>query len=334
MSAATSLQQIAPGSRSISAGRSNARILGPQNRQNNTHGGNINMLELRRFSAAWVLAATTLLSGCLNSDDSPSAPSGDESDDEAAIEASIGQESADYADSDLLVWGEDSAGGTTRDAINTLRWWRELLKLEKSIDITIHRDGPPSTADVTVTTDASGVLHLVSGDDPDFQRFNKDFEITGVRSLFFERRDARIFERRGWVLKATSGVEIQSPATTRNIHSVRVQSGSIDVTYTNVTDLVALNELLRLPLDADVAITVDTGDASDSVFLHLRKDHVRWPLESNGDGTFSGKFRTGLNRGLRHFAVDVLSQGTLFDDTAPYDNVIWGIPFVVRGQLD
>src|SRR5688500_17368532 len=142
-----------------------------------THGGNNIMQELRRLSAASVLAATTLLSGCFNSDDSPSGPSDENSDDEAAIEASIGEESAEYADSDLLVWGEDTAGGATRDAINTLRWWRELLKLEKSIDITIHRDGPPSSADVVVTTDASGVLHLVSGDDPEFERIHKDFEI-------------------------------------------------------------------------------------------------------------------------------------------------------------
>ena len=34
-------------------------------------------------------------------------------------------------------------------------------------------------------------------------------------------------------------------------------------------------------------------------------------------------------RGPAHFAVDVLSEGTLYDDEAPYDNVAWGIPFLV-----
>jgi hypothetical protein len=293
------------------------------------------MQELRRLSAAvWVLAATTLLSGCFDGDDSPSGPGGSESDDQAAIEASIQQESAEFADSDLLVWGEDFAGGTTRDAINTLRWWRELLRLEKTIGITIHRDGPPSSADVTVTTDASGVLHLVSGDDPEFERINKDFEITGVRSLYFERRDARMLDRRGWVLRGLSGLDVQSPGTTRKINSVHLKSGSIESTITDIHAVVPRNELTRFPIDSEVEITVDTGDDKDAVFLHLRKDHLRIPLVSNGDGTFSGKFRTGINRGIRHLAVDVLSHETLYDDTAPYDNVVWGIPYIVRSEFE
>ncbi|HET9885937.1 MAG TPA: hypothetical protein VFR10_00390, partial [bacterium] len=267
------------------------------------------MQELRRLSAAaWVLAATTLLSGCFDGDDSPSGPGDSDSEDQAAIEASIGQESAEFADSDLLVWGEDFAGGTTRDAINPLRWWRELQRLEKTIEVTIHRDGPPSSADVTVTTDASGVLHLVSGDDPDFERINKDFEITGVRSLYFERRDARMLDRRGWVLRGLSGFDAESPGTTRQIHSVQLKSGSIESTITDIHAVVARNELTRFPFDAEVEITVNTGDDKDAVFLHLRRDHLRIPLVSNGDGTFSGKFRTGSTRGVRHLAVDVLSH--------------------------
>jgi hypothetical protein len=293
------------------------------------------MQKLRRIGTAWVLAATTLLYGCFNSDDSPTGPSGDDENaaDEAAIEASIGQELGSDAESDVLVWGEDTAGGT-RDAINTVRWWRELLRLEKTVQITIHRDGIPPSADVSVKTDASGVLHLVSGDGPEIERTNKDFEITGVRSLYFERRNARILDQRRWVLKSMSGVEVQSPRTTRKINSVRVQSGDIDVTLTNVTDLVPLSELMRIPMNTEVGITVDTGDATDAVFLHLRRDHMRMPLESNGDGPFSGKFRTGSDAGRRHLAVDVLSHGTLFDQSAPYDNVVWGIPYKVRGLID
>jgi hypothetical protein len=39
------------------------------------------------------------------------------------------------------------------------------------------------------------------------------------------------------------------------------------------------------------------------------------------------KFRSGMFRGLRHFAVDALSHGTLYDDAAPYDANIWALIF-------
>ncbi len=32
--------------------------------------------------------------------------------------------------------------------------------------------------------------------------------------------------------------------------------------------------------------------------------------------------------------IDVLSNGSLFDDAAPYDNVAWGIPYLIRGEDD
>ena len=51
--------------------------------------------------------------------------------------------------------------------------------------------------------------------------------------------------------------------------------------------------------------------------------------ENNGDGTFTGIFQTTPQRGPRHFVVDVLSDDTLYDDSAAYDNVAWGVPYLV-----
>jgi hypothetical protein len=42
---------------------------------------------------------------------------------------------------------------------------------------------------------------------------------------------------------------------------------------------------------------------------------------------------TGPGRGPRHAVVDVLSHDTLYDDTAPYDNVAWGFTYLV-GDVD
>ena len=126
-----------------------------------------------------------------------------------------------------------------------------------------------------------------------------------------------------------SGVLIESENTTRNLDWVRLQSGDVDVTVDNVTDLVRIAEITRLPTGAEVEITASTGDATDSVFLHLRHARRRLELTSNGDGTFSGTYMTGGPRGPRHFVVDVLSEGTLYDDEAPYDNIAWGIPYAL-----
>ena len=126
---------------------------------------------------------------------------------------------------------------------------------------------------------------------------------------------------------------IASENTTRQINSVRFVSGSVDETITSVSELVLIEDLLTLPasdVPTQVDVTVDTGDASDIVVLHVRREH-RIHLTSNDDGTFSGSFMTAPRRGPRHIAVDVLSNGTLFDDLEAYDNVAWGIPFLVGG---
>jgi hypothetical protein len=102
----------------------------------------------------------------------------------------------------------------------------------------------------------------------------------------------------------------------------------VDETITGVGDLVRIEDLLRLPLDVDVALTVDTGDATDAVFLHLRHLGRRVQLEGQGDGTFSGTFRTAGRPGPHHLGIDVLSHGSIYDSEEAYDNVAWGIPYL------
>jgi hypothetical protein len=135
---------------------------------------------------------------------------------------------------------------------------------------------------------------------------------------------------RGWKLVAMSGVKIESEGTTRQLNSVRVESEGVDETFTTVEDLVRLANILRLPAAREVTVTVDTGDATDHVFLHVRRARLRFELRNNGDGTFTGSYVTGSVPGPRHAVIDVLSDGTLMDDEEPYDNVAWGIPYVIE----
>lgn len=295
------------------------------------------MKRIRSLGLVGILATTSLLAGCFDDDSSSGSDSPEDVQDQGAIEESMNLDLAEYAEPDVFLYGDDAEGLITgRAAINTMRWWRELQHLDKSIKVEISRpgDGPP-TANVHITCEATGLLHLLACADSTITPYEKAFANSGVRSLYFERQGPpRVHPRRGWKLKALSGVLIESPNTTRHINSVRVQAGEVDETITNVTDLVRLENILRLPPDSQVTLTVDTGDATDAVYLHVRRHHMRFALANNNDGTFTGVFHAGMGPGPRHAVIDVLSHDTLYDDVAPYDNVAWGIPYVIRGEDD
>jgi hypothetical protein len=278
----------------------------------------------RILGPAAFLAALTFLPGCFDSGDSPTAGSTDDLEQEA-IEYVALEEEADFADPDVFLWeGPDAAPAP----FATERWYRELLDLDRTLSIVIEKpDGGPWTADVTIEGVATGLLHLYSADGDSLAHVTKDFTNTGVRSLLFRKERPDGPRHRGWRLVALSGVLIESPATTRRIESVRIQAAGVDETITNVTELQRVQDVLALPPNTEATVTVTTGDASDQVFLHLRRCRMRIPLVANGDGTFSGRFLTGGEFRPHHLVVDVLSEGTLYDDVAPYDNIAWGIPW-------
>jgi hypothetical protein len=291
------------------------------------------MFDYRLRSLAAALGVSFLMSGCL--DLSPGG--GDEpANDEEAIQAVIGfEDNAALTDVDVRYFGDGA--GAQEAPIATERWRRELLSFDKNIQVEIDRpEGEPATATVSIDAEAVGLLHLwgvVEGNEEPSE-VTKDFTDHSKRSLFFER-SRREPRHRGWKLVALSGVEIASPGTTRRINSVRVQGGDVDQTVTSVAELVRIEELLALPARTEVTLTVDTGDASDSVFLHLRHAQRRVELVGNGDGTFTGRFTSGCHRAPHHIGIDVLSHGTLFDDVEPYDSVGWGIPYrLVRSAGD
>ena len=280
------------------------------------------MRATRILSPAVFLGALLLLPGCFDSDDSSGVA--DQSDQDA-IEFVALEEESDLADPDVFLWEDPDASPAP---IETVRWHRELLDLDKTVEVVIEQpDGEPWTATVTITGVATGLLHLFADAGDTWTEVTKDFSDVGVRSLVLRRERPIEGRHRGWRLVALSGVSIGSPGHTRNIESVRIQAGPVDETITNVTDLQRVHEILALPPNTEATVTVTTGDATDQVFLHLRRCRARIPLVSNGDRTFSGRFFTGMELRPHHLVVDVLSHGTLFDDAIPYDNVAWGIPW-------
>jgi hypothetical protein len=278
------------------------------------------------------LATAMLVQGCLDSDSS-SGPADTVGEDELGIQNVVFEEQAELADPDVLFYDENA--GPAAAPIATHAWRREVLDVDRTLDIHIERDGEgPATAEVLAKADITGLLHLWVCDDSELRHLTKDFYDSAERSMYFERTRERTRQHRGWRLVALSGVLLQSENTTRNIDWVRVQAGDVDVTLDDPTELYRVEDVLRLPGGAEVTVTVSTGDSTDAVFLHLKHHRRRLELGSNDDGTFSGTYFTTDRRGPRHLVVDVLSNGTLYDDTAPYDNVAWGFPYVVGGMDD
>ncbi len=288
------------------------------------------MRNLRFLGLLSLIAAATLFAGCFDKDSSPTSESTSGSEEEQGIESVVFEELAELTDPDVRTFYGDGETPPT-SPINTHAWRRELLNLDKTIQITIEKPGgAPATADVVVTGHATGLLHLWACADSCLEHHTKDFEDTGVRSLYFQKVRPTVRPHRGWKLVAMSGVKIESEGTTRRINSVRLQSEGVDETFSTVEELVRLQDLLRLPAGSEVTVSVDTGDATDHVFLHVRRAHLRFELRNNGDGTFTGVYFTGVVPGPRHAVIDVLSDGTLMDDEDPYDNVAWGIPYIIE----
>lgn len=290
-----------------------------------------------RTSHLALLVGMVALQGCFDS--SPNSASSDVAVDEEAIQAVIFEDEGELTSTDVRFF-EDDTDGPAAAPINTVRWRRQLLDLDRSVSIEIHEPaGEIPTADVAIRADATGLLHLLVNDNDVLRRLTKDFADTGVRSLFFEKSrvaanmDDRWFHR-GWRLVAMSGVAIESPGTSRVIHAARVQAGDVDRTFDNMTDLVRVDNIMTIAPSTMVTVTVDTGDATDHVFLHRRHLRSRMEFVNNGDGTFTATFETDPRMGPRHFAIDVLSDGTLYDDAMPYDNVVWGIPYRVAAGTD
>jgi hypothetical protein len=296
------------------------------------------MFRTRIPAPVLLFGAASLLQGCLGSDGSMSADNIVPTTDEEAIEVVMESDEAnsEYSATDVLVMNEEAGGDAALAPINTCRWFREPSDIDRRIQIVINEpSGEAATAQVTASAFIVGTLHLFPCESGVDGVVDKRFDDAGSLQMLFQRvRPIREDRRhRGWQLAAVSGIELASEGTSRDIVSVRVVSGDVDRTFTDMSELVRVGDLLRLQLHTEVQLTVETLDATDAVYLHLHRAH-RTAMTSNGDGTFSGRFMTSERPGPHRFAVDVLSNGTIFDDAAPYDNVAWGMLYLIEGPHD
>ena len=301
-------------------------------------------IPIHRWMSPLALALLLVASGC---DTEPTAVN----EDEAAIQALI-QDEFDFFTADLFSGTTESGTtpfGKALEAIEPWRFGRLIESVDRYVDIQISNPaGEPAIAEVTWTADIHGTFVVVAKDSA-HTAYSKVFTNNAIRFATFEKRGLNTDPRRGWRLVGISGTESVSDPHSVQIVSVNLTStGGVDTTFTNVSELMNRENIIAFaPLDT-VTVTVTTTNIDDVVLLHhpawqalhVNRNHVRRMLTNNGDGTYTGTWivqgqvwmngYTYNHARKRHFTIDVLSNGTLYDDTEPYDNMSWSTIYAVR----
>jgi hypothetical protein len=274
--------------------------------------------------------------------------------DQSAIESIIAEE-LDYFTADLFGDAEndqpDNPLARTLADITPVRFFRQVLTTDRDITISVDETADPIRADVIWTAVFDGVFHVV---DTTAETWDKDFSDTAVRYATFEKLGAATERQRGWHLTEISGTEVVSSPVDVQIEEVHItSSGGLDLTFDNVSDLIAREDVPAFTAGDTIMVTVTTGDTTDVIIMHYpaflqgqgnaNQHHVRRRFRNNGDGTYScgfvahryawvrGQWREQV--GPRHFTIDVLSHGSIFTDDEPYDAMSWAIVYRVAAVI-
>ena len=262
--------------------------------------------------------------------------------DQAAILQLIG-ENPDMSGSDVM---SSSTETLSKTAVDTVKfWWRQLVSRGRIIGWGVRQPADSANSHlsilVTLTDTLRGILHIVGADSTDSVHLKKPFTEVATRKLFFQKRNSDRFRHRGWVLAGVSGIELVSVPNTAKIDSVKIQPGSVAQTVTadNILAITLRPDIIEFAKGDSVNVTVYTGDATDSVFLHAHVQlgalpiHRRKRLTNNGDGSFSGWLIIPSQAGFFgrwHLGVDVLKGHVLAsDDWNDYDSRQWGLLYRV-----
>ena len=293
------------------------------------------MQHTRWLSVMALFAVALVGCGKTSSIQSPAAGGPQANTDEAEV-ASVVQQSPEYVDEPY--WQDETPYELERQgfsAIRPLRFWRQIVRVESDVHIEFGNpdpEGRPLIALVTVRRHLHGSFNIVAGstDPEDTSRtlVRKPLDDHWTRRLALVRKPAPgDTGLTRWRLAGTSGVDVRTRDGVTRVQSLRIESGPLDTTITEPLELHRLRHLLKLEPGAEVRLTATTASASDLVLFHGPDGRRRFV--NNGDRTHSFRFVAGTFPGLRHFGVDALSNGTLFDDEQPYDSNAWILAYAV-----
>lgn len=264
--------------------------------------------------------------------------------DQEAIYSLVGSDSYSFPQE---IISSDSTSFPKMVAVDTIKfWWRKINRVTRDINVTVHQADSTHLypyAYVTVTDTLYGRLYVLAKDSS--ESMSKPLTDEAVKHAYLEKREGNKTHHRGWRLVGLSGLLIHSfPVNTRTIDSVQVISlgKNLTLTESNISDTTSTGNILTFNAGDSVTLTVFTGDAIDSVFLHSLPCHYynckphRRSFHNNGDGSFTGTWMVGngmmdsVNVAVRHAAIDVIKHTSLDGSSSdPYDSRIWGIIYRV-----
>lgn len=291
------------------------------------------------LTLALALAAGTL-AGC--GKDNPGAPApSSQSADQAEVAAEVARQPSVVEDALAESPDQTSLEGPSGAAalIHPLTYWRTITDVDRWFVFAFadtDSTGRPTSAIVTINKALRGRFNILVGEpgtdgtplDSALHVIHKPLADHWVRRVLLKRVREAAEARARWRVAATSGVKVTSRNATTHILSLRIQAGPLDTLITDPLALFRLRRVLKIQPETEVTLTVTTERNDDVVVLMHRERRFRF--HNNGDNTYTGVWRSGLfAEGVRHFGVNALSHGTLFDDQAPYDSQAWILPYVL-----
>jgi hypothetical protein len=301
--------------------------------------------------------ALWISTGC---DKSPNAPTNElPAQDQAAIRQVIetdeifSNRGIDDEGDQNVEYSTDGGFGKVATPIDTKRWGRRgYLKFEK-VDIESTSD---TTATATVYLSFNGYFVIVARDTSKPHQvgaiYKKDMQNTLVHKVKLLKVRNTGIDRFDWRIVQVSGGVMSSPNPTITISNFTIEFPdgsklSIDDPLAHFWNrheglpTVAPRDTVKLYVTLTNTNTYPPEPGETVLLRHgmnhqshrsrrLFHDDGQYPDAVAGDGIYSGYWIGGKRSGLHHGAVDVIDNGTIYDDSAPYDAVLWSLPYKVK----
>jgi len=241
------------------------------------------------------------------------------------------------------------------DLIQPIRFGRRGHFELESVDVDFISD---STAVVTVLRSYNGRFLVLARDtssaDPAVAKlYSKDMKNEIVRKAIMVRVGNTGDALRDWRIQEVSMVEARSVPTTLAIEELKIvdEAAGFQLTVTSPLETffrkyeglptfhsgdtvkVYVKVSNSQPYAAKPGETVLMRHGADHRMHRARRpfnDNGRYPDAVAGDGIYSGWWLAGPRLGLHHAFIDVIDNGTIFDDVAPYNAAAWGTPYRVE----
>jgi len=286
-----------------------------------------------------LVALAMLLNGCGKSTMAPNPPG---SSDAAQVSSTLAASTTlvdDGLDVDSTQVNAEriSSGSGVAQLQASLRpftWWQRITSVSKTWTFAwsdTDSTGHPKSCIATLNEHLTGTLVIVPASPSDTTRADttrifKPIDKTLTRKVMLQRLALGL--GREWRIVATTGALVETPGAITRIISLRIQSASgLDTTITDPLQWISLRHIIQFGTNDSVTVTVTTLRADNPVYIH------RWDwrhrLRNNLDDTYSFTWVTSAWGGFRHFGIQAMSHGSIYDDTLPFDMQAWHLPFRV-----